>query len=92
MVKATSLLQGDERYQTNFATKPEANESEEGDPMELMVELPGGGYEMSRYVQKKQGVYVSQYRPDSSMVKGESRMKGYNRSNHQSQQSFATAS
>lgn len=52
MNKAHNMPSQDERYQTNFATKPDIKDSEVGDPMELMVKLPGGGYDMARYVKK----------------------------------------
>ena len=43
----------DIRFRTNFATKPnpsDAGASETADPMESMVELPSGGYNLAKFV------------------------------------------
>ena len=39
--------------QTNFAQKPEKDDSERGDPMDYMVPLPDGGYQLLSYIEKK---------------------------------------
>ena len=48
----------DIRFRTNFATKPDPVEdgaTTMGDPMEFMVELPKGGYDLARFVSKEGG-------------------------------------
>ena len=45
----------DAKFKTNFATKPDPEEddgaaSEIQDPMEGMVDLPGGGYNLQKFI------------------------------------------
>ena len=43
----------DIRFRTNFATKPNPSDSgasQPADPMESMVELPSGGYNLAKFV------------------------------------------
>jgi len=43
----------DIRYRTNYATKPDVGEgeiSDSGDPMEGMIEMEGGGYNLEKFI------------------------------------------